>query len=202
MNWQTRAWLPPLLALLAGLIFWQCLVSFFDLPRFLLPAPFAVAQVIEHQWAELLSATGRTAGAAMIALFLSGFAGTLIGLIFAQSSWIRRALFPYAVFLQTVPIVAIAPLITLWLGFGQRAVITVAVIISIFPMITNATAGLMAIDPLHYDLFRLNRASRWQVLWKLRLPTALPHLLTGALEPVPGWPFSGRLSASFLPATE
>jgi NitT/TauT family transport system permease protein len=106
--------------------------------------------------------------------------GTLIGLVFSQSPVIRSSGYPYAIFLQTVPIIAIAPLIVVWFGRGFASVVLVGFIISVFPIITNATAGLTAVDPDLLDFFRLHNASRWQLLWKLRLPNAVPHIITGA----------------------
>jgi NitT/TauT family transport system permease protein len=106
--------------------------------------------------------------------------GSIIAMLFAQSTWIRRAGFPYAILLQTVPIVAIAPPVIAICGPDLSSVIIIAVIISLFPIITNATAGLLAVDPKLEELFRVLRASRWQRLVKLQIPTAVPYLLTGA----------------------
>jgi NitT/TauT family transport system permease protein len=106
--------------------------------------------------------------------------GVLIAVVFSQSAIVRRSFFPYAIFFQTVPIEAIAPLIVLWSGTGFRSVVLVAFIVSVFPIITNATAGLTSIDPDLLDLFRLHGASRWQTLVKLRFPGAVPSTVTGA----------------------
>lgn len=172
--------LPPLVALLVAVAVWQAVVTGFRMPRYLLPSPVAVAHSVAEEPGKLARATGRTAVAAVAALGTSLALGTLVGFVFSQSATIRRSLYPYAIFLQTVPIVAIAPLIVLWLGFGLASVVTIAVIISLFPVITAATAGLTSLDPLLVDLFALHGASRWQVLWKLRLPSAVPQIVTGA----------------------
>src|SRR5690606_1595146 len=92
---------------------------------------------------------------------------------------IQRSFYPYAIFLQTVPIVAIAPLMIIWFGYGLQSVALVAFIISLFPIITNGTAGLTDIEPPLLDLFEMNNASRWRTLWKLRLPNAVPYLMNG-----------------------
>ena len=92
----------------------------------------------------------------------------------------ERSFSPSAVFRQTVPIVAIAPLIVLWIGHGLAGVVAVSFIISLFPIIANTTAGLTSVEPELLELFALNEASRWQVLLKLRIPHAVPNMLTGA----------------------
>jgi len=106
--------------------------------------------------------------------------GSIIAMVFAQSTILRRAGYPYAIFLQTVPIVAIAPLMIAIFGQNLRSVVLIAVVISLFPIITNVTAGLMAVDPKLDELFLVLRASRWQRLLKLQIPTAVPYFVTGA----------------------
>ncbi len=174
-----RIALPPLAALLIAVAAWQACVVAFGLPKYLLPSPAEVAASVVNDPARLLNATCRTAIASVLALIASTLIGVATGFVFSQSAVIRRSLYPYAIFLQTVPIVAIAPLVVLWLGFGLSGIVAVAVVISLFPVITAATTGLTQLDPLLVDLFRLHRASRWQLLWKLRLPSAVPHIITG-----------------------
>jgi len=172
--------LPPLLALLLVIALWQGSVRVFNVPRFLLPSPLDVMRSILKEPSKLLSATSHTGLAASAALCVSVVLGVVVGFLFAQSAFLRRSLYPYAIFLQTVPIIAIAPLIVLWVGYGTVSVVVVAVIISLFPVITAATAGLTQIDPLLVDVFRLYGTSRWRLLWKLRLPSAVPSIITGA----------------------
>lgn len=175
-----RLALPPVVALLIALAIWQMVVVAFGLPKYLLPSPVEVASSVAKDPGKLLRATAHTAIAATTALAASLVLGTLVGFVFSQSPAIRRSLYPYAIFLQTVPIVAIAPLIVLWFGYGLASVVAVAVVISLFPVITSATTGLTRLDPRLVDLFALHRAGRWQLLWKLRLPSAVPYLVTGA----------------------
>lgn len=170
---------PPLVALLIVVAAWDGYVRVFDVPRFLLPSPLDVAHAISRNPAKLMQATIRTGVAAALALVASVICGVLVGFLFAQSVLLRRSLYPYAVFLQTVPIIAVAPLIVLWMGYGTASIITVATIISVFPVITAATAGLTFIDPVLVDLFRLHHASRWNTLLKLRIPNAIPAIITG-----------------------
>jgi NitT/TauT family transport system permease protein len=171
---------PPILLFVVVLIVWQGAVMWFDLPVYLLPSPWRVATEAASELPTIADATRRTATAAVCGFVASLFVGTLIGFVFSQSAMIRNSCYPYAIFLQTVPIVAIAPLIITWFDYGFHSVVIVAFIISLFPIITNATAGMLAIDPLMLDLFRLYDASRWQVLIKLRLPTSVPYLVAGA----------------------
>ena len=128
----------------------------------------------------LLNATLLTAIGSLTGFTLSFVVGFCIALLFSQSRIIERGLYPYAIFLQTVPIVAIAPLIVLWIGYGLQGVVAVSFIISLFPIIANTTAGLTQVDPRLLDLFILNNAGRWQILFKLRVPNAVPNMLTGA----------------------
>ena len=105
--------------------------------------------------------------------------GVLVALFFAQSRWVRRMLYPYTILLQTVPIIAIAPLILMWIGAGTAAVALIAFIISLAPVIANTTQGLVSVDENLVNLFLMHNASRAQILFKLRLPHAVPSLFVG-----------------------
>jgi NitT/TauT family transport system permease protein len=174
----SRIW-PPLAAAVLLLVVWAVAVEVWQVKDYLLPGPLAVLRQLWHDQTRLTLAWWLTGQAAVAGLLLSLLVGTLISLVFAQSSILRYAFYPYAIFLQTVPIVAIAPLLVLWLGFGTRGVIAVAFVLSLFPIIANTTAGLTSVpSPLH-ELFSLYQASRWQRLIKLQCPHAVPHLMTG-----------------------
>ncbi len=172
--------LPPLLFLLIVIGIWQGAVIWFDLPVYLLPGPGRVVQEAAADFSTIAQATRRTAAAAVCGFIASLLVGTLVGFIFSQSAMIRSSCYPYAIFLQTVPIVAIAPLIITWFDYGFHSVVIVAFVISLFPIITNATTGMLAVDPLMLDLFQMYDASRWQVLLKLRLPSSVPYLVAAA----------------------
>ena len=171
---------PPLGLLLVVLAGWQIASWWFDWPEFLMPAPTDVATAIANDGDRLLAATLRTGLAALAGFGTSLIVGVLIAVIFSQSRLVRSSCYPYAIFLQTVPIIAIAPLIITWFGTGFPSVVLVTVIISLFPIIASTTSGLLVIDEELLELFRLYRASRWQVLKKLRLPHSIPFLVTGA----------------------
>ncbi len=174
-----RALIPPLLLAICVAIVWQLGVTTFQIERYLLPAPRQVLESLWNHRVELLSAARFTATAAVCGLAVSTLIGIAIAIVFSQSEIVRRSCYPYAIYLQTAPIVAVAPLLAVWIGEGFTAIVVVVFIISLFPVITNSTDGLLAIPADLSELFRLNRASRWQTLWQLQLPYALPRILTG-----------------------
>lgn len=171
---------PPIVLFLVVLLVWQAAVEISHVKKFILPSPVDVAKAAWEYGPQLRTGLLFTSAAAIAGFLASLVVGTLVAIAFSQSSWIRTSCYPYAIFLQTVPIMAIAPLIILWCGTGFHSVVLVAFIISLFPIITNVTAGLLSVDPDLIDLFRLNNASRWQVLWKLRLPNSVPAMCVGA----------------------
>jgi NitT/TauT family transport system permease protein len=128
---------------------------------------------------ELLGSTWNTAWIAAIGLAIAIVLGVLFAMLMSQASWIERSFYPYAVLLQTIPILAIVPFIGLTVGFGIKARIVVVVIISLFPIITNTLFGIKSTQQAHHDLFTLHTASRWTRLLKLQMPTALPAIFTG-----------------------
>lgn len=180
MNRFARALLPPLATFLLLLVVWETVVRVWEIERFVLPSPSRIWQVANAKSDMLLKATWITASEAVCGFAASLLIGSLVACVFSQSKAIRSSLFPYAIFLQTVPIIAIAPLIVIWYGVGFGSVVLVSFILSVFPVISNMTAGLLAVDPGLMELFRLNRATRWQVLCKLRIPNSMPYLIAGA----------------------
>jgi len=169
----------PILVMAAVIGLWHTTVQVFSIPKYVVPLPLDIWNALVEMRTELMHSTGRTAAAAIGGLAVSSVLGTIIAFLFAQSAMVRRAFYPYAILLQTVPVIAIAPLIILTFGRGFHSVTLVAVVISIFPVITSTTTGLLQIDRQLMDLFRLHRGSWWQTLWKLRLPSALPWMISG-----------------------
>ena len=172
-------WLPPLMSfvLITGLI--ECSIILMDLPAYLAPRPSAVALALWIHAEELLKATRHTGIAAITGLGMSAILGALLAITLASHPLIRRAFYPYAVFFQTVPIIAIAPMLVIWFGYGQGAVVAASFIVSVSPIIANTLTGLLSTDPALLDLFRIAKASRLDTLFKLRIPGAIPHFLTG-----------------------
>jgi NitT/TauT family transport system permease protein len=161
------------------LLVWQGMIWLFTLQPYLLPSPLRVAQAVAENFPSLMTSLGITAVEAAGGLAASLVAGILIALLFAQSPWVRKMFYPYTILLQTVPIVAIAPLILMWFGAGLGSVTLVAFIICLAPIIANTTQGLISVDRNMVDLFLMHNASRPQVLLKLRMPHALPSIFTG-----------------------
>ncbi len=178
-----RRWRRTIAPLALGVIviaIWQLTVTLFDLPALILPSPSRVIAVSMEHASELAHASLLTASASFTGFVVSLFLGTIIAMVFSQSPLIRLSCYPYAIFLQTVPIVAVAPIIVIWLGEGFLAVVVITVMISLFPVITNGTEGMTGVSAGLQELFSLNHATRWQTLWKLQLPAAVPNLVTGA----------------------
>ena len=164
---------------LALLITWQLILWVFHVPHYMLPSPWAVARAVRGRFSSLLTSTAITAEESLGGLLASIVVGVIVALIFAQSRWVRKMLYPYTILLQTVPIVAIAPLILMWVGPGIGAVALIAFIISLAPIIANTTQGLISVDENLVHLFLMHKASAAQKLFKLRLPHAVPSLFVG-----------------------
>lgn len=175
-----RDLIPPISLFCLALLVWHALVRAYDVPAYLAPEPLDVLGAIRTNFITLTNATAQTAFAALCGFALSLVIGFLIAFLFSQSTFARLSLYPYAIFLQTVPIVAVAPLIVIWFGTGLKSVILVAFVVSLFPIITNATAGLTRANSSLKDLFRIYNASRLQILFKLTLPGSVPYLIAGA----------------------
>ncbi len=163
-----------------GVVVWYAIIHVFGLSKLLLPTPWQVLVAAVDQRGELLHATLSTTIAAAIGLVAAIGCGFVIAVAFSLSRQIRMAFFPYVVFLQTVPIVAIAPLLIIWSGYRFRTVVIITTIICLFPIINNVTAGLLAVDRELSDLFRLYGAGRIKKLLRLQIPGAVPDLMTGA----------------------
>ena len=170
---------PPLFTFVCVVALWEGAVRALHVPAFLVPPPSAVLSVAWAERAALAGSLLTTAEGALLGFLLSVSLGTLVGLLFSLSRWLERGLYPYALFLQTVPIVAVAPLLVLWFGPGLRAVAVSAFIVSVFPIIANTLAGLRSVDPRLSDLFRLYGAKLGDTVLKLRLPSAIPSMVTG-----------------------
>ena len=174
-----RSLVAPLVVFVLLILVWHISILVFRIHPILLPSPVAVLGSLWLERAVLARATLVTGSAALCGLTTSIVLGAIIAILFSQSARLRAALYPYVIFLQTVPIVAIAPLLIIWSGNNFRTIVLVSVIISIFPIVSNTTAGLLSINENLRDLFLLNDATRWQTLTKLRIPAAVSHLVLG-----------------------
>ncbi len=170
---------PIVVGVLILVALWKGVIGFFELPPILLPAPRQVLATAFEERESLVRGTWVTGVAATVGLFTAVVLGSVVAVAFSLSMAIRKAFFPYVVFLQTVPIVAIAPLLITWSGYQFRTVVIVTVIVCLFPIVNSVTEGLLAMQRDLNDLFRLYGASRIQRLLKLQLPTAIPYLVLG-----------------------
>lgn len=187
----------PLLPVFVGGLSAELLVRFDVVPSYLLPAPSAVLKTMIEDRVELGLAMWSTFWCASLALILSFVLGASVAIACSLSDFWRRAFYPYAVFFQTVPVISIAPLLVIWFGFGEPTVIASAFFVSIFPIIASTMLGLTSTDRNLIDLFRLYGASRQRQVWWLRLPFALPHMLSG-LRIAAGLAVIGAIVGEFI----
>jgi NitT/TauT family transport system permease protein len=168
----------PALALAIGVLIWALVVRINGLPPYILPGPGLVISTLIADWSILWVSLIATLETTLAGLALAIFGGVGLAIAFNQSRLIEHSFYPYAVILQVTPVVAIAPLLLIYLP-QQAAVLACAWIVAFFPVLANTTLGLNSVDHNLADLFRLYGASRWRVLWELKLPSALPNMLAG-----------------------
>ncbi|MGB3614179.1 MAG: ABC transporter permease [Elainellaceae cyanobacterium] len=193
--------LAPAIIGVVAIALWEIAVRVTNTPPYLLPGPLLVLQALREEWATLLPAMLVTLQITLAAFAAAVVTGLAIAVLFAQSKWVERSFFPYAVILQTTPIVAIAPLIIIWLRNNTFAALVVcAWIVALFPIVSNTTLGLNSADRNLVDLFTLYKTSRWQTLIHLRLPSAMPYFL-GGLRISGGLALIGAVVAEFVAGT-
>ncbi len=194
-----RVLLPALVGLVLLLV-WQALVTGLELPPYLVPSPLLMLQTLITDWAALGLSLWVTVKITLLAFALATVAGVLISFVFVQSKRIETALFPYAVLLQVTPIVAVAPLIIIWVKDPVLSMVICAALVALFPIISNTTLGLRSVEPDLLAYFKLNRATRLQVLMRLRIPSALPYFF-GGLRISSGLALIGAVVAEFVAGT-
>jgi putative hydroxymethylpyrimidine transport system permease protein len=172
--------LLPLLILLSGLGLWEAAVQIYQVPHYILPAPSAIVVILVQKWASLGHHTFVTLQEMLLGFGLAMTVGITLAVLMFEIPVLERALYPYVIGSQTVPVFAIAPLLVLWLGYGIMSKVLMAAIIVFFPIVLNTLDGLKGADADIVNLLRVMRASRWQLLWKAQLPAALPFILSGA----------------------
>ena len=196
-------WLRILALSAIALLFlggWEAVVRLNDIPPYILPGPVLVAQTLVQDWGTLSVSLLVTLKITAMALAVAAGLGLLLAILFAQSRILELSLFPFAVILQVTPIVAIAPLIIIWVNDVTISLLICAWIVAFFPILSNTTVGLRSADHNLIDLFKLYRASRWQTLWRLLLPSALPYFLAG-LRISGGLALIGAIVAEFVAGT-
>lgn len=192
-----RRALPPLIPLVVVIVLMELAVRLHWVAAYLVPAPSAILAAMLDSRAELAEAFLKTSAGALLGFALSAVGGVGVAVLLSSSRSIQRSLYPYAVFFQTVPIIAIAPLLVIWFGYGMRTVVASAFVVSIFPVIANTLTGLLSTDPALRDLFRLYGASGRVTLFKLSFPAALPQILTG-LRIASGLAVIGAIVGEFI----
>jgi NitT/TauT family transport system permease protein len=182
---RRRLPLNYLLPLAAGIVFlaaWQAIVTVFHVPRFLVPSPVLIAQTIVADAPALLQALRYTAIVTLSAFTLAVVTGVVFGVILAQNRTVEMTLWPYAVMMQVTPVIAIAPLVVIWVGLDNvwLALLILAWLVAFFPMLSNTALGMKSADHGLRNVFELYGASRWKRFRYLQFPSALPYILGGA----------------------
>ena len=190
----------PMLVGLLLMALWQGMVTAMKLPPYLVPSPILMFKTLMTDWASLSLSLWVTVKITLMSFGVAVIAGVLISFLFVQSKLIETALFPYAVLLQVTPIVAVAPLIIIWVKDPMSSMVICAALVALFPIISNTTLGLRSVEPDLQSYFKLNRATRWQTLVRLRIPSALPFFF-GGLRISSGLALIGAVVAEFVAGT-
>jgi len=182
------------------LLIWQVVIVVYHISSYLVPSPLVVFTTLTQDSSLLGSSMLFTLKITVLSFALSIVIGVLLAFVFVQSRLIEAAFFPYAVLMQVTPIVAIAPLIIIWVQNTTLALVVCSTLVAVFPIISNTTLGLRSVSPGLLAYFELQRTSRWQVLLRLRVPTALPYFF-GALRIACGLALIGSVVAEFVAGT-
>ncbi|MEM0949625.1 MAG: ABC transporter permease [Pseudomonadota bacterium] len=190
-------WTLPSLVLVISILAWHLYVTIGEVPHYILPGPVLVAQKLVEDWGLLLPAMGVTARLTILALIMAIIGGVSLAVAFTQSKWAEMSFFPYAVILQVTPVIAIAPLLQVYVESAFVAALLCAWIVAFFPILSNTTIGLKSADHNLEDLFTIYGATRWQRLRFLAAPSALPFFL-GGLKIAGGLALIGAVVAEFV----
>ena len=194
------SWLMPAIVMIAAVWFWDRIVVWNDIPHYILPGPGRVLGSFFEDWQILFPALVVTLQITFMALAVAVIGGVGLSVLFTQSRFVEMSLFPYAVILQVTPVVAIAPLIFIYVDSRIVGLLICAWVVAFFPVLSNTTLGLNSADHNLRDLFRIYGATRWQKLRFLQLPAALPYFL-GGLRIAGGLALIGAIVAEFVAGT-
>jgi len=189
--------LAPLTVGILMLALWEGIVRLQEIPPYILPGPLLIAQTLVSDWSTLSGSLLITLRITFVALLAAVTVGVTLAVLFTQSKWLEKSLFPYAVVLQVTPVVAIAPLIIIWINDVNASLLVCAWLVAFFPILSNTILGLNSADHNLVDLFKLYRANRRQTMLRLRLPSALPYFL-GGLKISGGLALIGAVVAEFV----
>ncbi len=190
-------WLLPLAIMILAIWLWDRICVWNDIPKYILPRPGVVLQTLHDDAGLLFSSLLVTLRITFLSLLLAVVGGVGLAVLFAQSKWVEMSFFPFAIVLQVTPIVAIFPLINIYVGNQTTKLLLCAWIVAFFPILSNTTLGLNSVDRNLLDMFKLNGATRWQQLRYLRLPAAMPYFL-GGLKIAGGLSLIGAVVAEFV----
>ncbi|TIV09743.1 MAG: ABC transporter permease, partial [Mesorhizobium sp.] len=190
-------WVLPLAIMVLAIWLWDRICVWNDIPQYILPRPGVVLQTLHSDAGLLFSSLLVTLRITFLSLLLAVIGGVGLAVLFAQSKWVEMSFFPFAIVLQVTPIVAIFPLINIYVNNQTVKLLLCAWIVAFFPILSNTTLGLNSVDRNLRDLFKLNGATRWQQLRYLRLPAAMPYFL-GGLKIAGGLSLIGAVVAEFV----
>ncbi|RWK40777.1 ABC transporter permease [Mesorhizobium sp.] len=190
-------WLLPLAIMVLAIWLWDRICVWNDIPKYILPRPGVVLQTLFDDAGLLFSSLLVTLRITFLSLLLAVVGGVGLAVLFTQSKWVEMSFFPFAIVLQVTPIVAIFPLINIYVDNQTTKLLLCAWIVAFFPILSNTTLGLNSVDRNLRDMFRLNGATRWQQLRYLRLPAAMPYFL-GGLKIAGGLSLIGAVVAEFV----
>ncbi|WP_108482640.1 ABC transporter permease [Oceaniglobus ichthyenteri] len=193
-------WTLPIIVMLATLYFWDRIVVWNEIPHYILPGPGRVWESLVTDWAMLWDAAMLTGKITLMALVLAVLGGAGLAILFNQSKMVEMSLYPYAVILQVTPVVSVAPLIFIYVSSKTVGMLLCAWIVAFFPVLSSTTLGLNSVDHNLRDLYRIYGASRWQRLWLLQIPSALPYFL-GGLKIAGGLSLIGAVVAELVAGT-
>jgi NitT/TauT family transport system permease protein len=188
---------PPVLFIIGVVLLWEFWVREREVAEYLVPRPSAVWDALESDPSRYADAARQSLTAALGGLVVASVGAFLLAVLMAHSRLLERALYPPALMLKLMPIVAVYPLFAIWFGFGIGPKVAIAALITFFPMLVNALIGLRSVDPAALDFMRSMHASRWQLLWRLRLPSSLPYVFAALRISVP-LSLIGAVVAEFL----
>ncbi|RWF24891.1 MAG: ABC transporter permease [Mesorhizobium sp.] len=190
-------WVLPLAIMVLAVWLWDRICVWNEIPQYILPRPGVVLQTLHDDAGLLFSSLLVTLRITFLSLLLAVIGGVGLAVLFAQSKWVEMSFFPFAIVLQVTPIVAIFPLINIYINNQTTKLLLCAWIVAFFPILSNTTLGLNSVDRNLRDLFKLNGATRWQQLRYLRLPAAMPYFL-GGLKIAGGLSLIGAVVAEFV----
>lgn len=190
-------WLLPILIMLFAIWLWDRICVWNEIPKYILPRPGEVWATLQTDAPLLFGSLLFTLRITFFSLLLAVVGGVGLAVLFTQSKWVEMSFFPFAIVLQVTPIVAIFPLINIYVDNQTAKLLLCAWIVAFFPILSNTTLGLNSVDRNLRDLFKLSGATRWQELWHLRLPAAMPYFL-GGLKIAGGLSLIGAVVAEFV----